>query len=333
MIWIDEDKIVSEIEKMKPKIVAFNAPNGLLMKIEELASKIQGLFNLQIITFADPCYGICDTVDNEVEKLGVDIVFHIGHNVAIDKIGKKTILIDALDDIKFDEVLKASITTLMNYKKIGLCTISQHIHQIEIARSFLQKKNLEVIVGKRKGFMKDGQVLGCDFSTAFNIRKSVNAFAFLGQSVFHALGIALSTGKPTFMLDPYYREVSDITPLAVKMSNKAILTLYKALDANNIGIIIGLKEGQTRLEKVQKIKDELEKHGKNISLIALHEITNERLTQLQNIDAFIQTACPRISIDGEKFNKPILSIPQAEALIEILDGRECKNIFQNNRWV
>ncbi|MCP8319283.1 MAG: diphthamide biosynthesis enzyme Dph2 [Candidatus Methylarchaceae archaeon HK01B] len=333
MIWIDENKIVSEIEKRGPKIVIFNAPCGLLIKTEELASKIQKSFGVQTITIADPCYGICDTVDEEAEKLGADIAFHIGHNVAVEKIGKKTILVDIVDDVNFDEVLKVSLMTFRGYKKVGLCTISQHIHQIKKARSFLQKNDIEVIIGKGRGFMKDGQVLGCDFSTAFEVRDDVNAFAFLGQSLFHATGIALATNKPTFMLDPYYKEVVNVTPSALHMLKRAVLSIYKVLDANNIGIIIGLKEGQTRLEMARKIRDELKKHGKKVSLIALHEVTNERLTQLQNIDAFIQTTCPRISIGGEKFTKPVLAIPQAEALFDILDGKGCGKIFQRSRWV
>jgi diphthamide synthase subunit DPH2 len=57
------------------------------------------------------------------------------------------------------------------------------------------------------------------------------------------------------------------------------------------------------------------------------------LIQLQEIDAFIQTACPRISIDGECFDKPVLSTLQAEALIRILNGRDFGDIFQRSIWV
>jgi 2-(3-amino-3-carboxypropyl)histidine synthase len=333
MIWIDEEKAFSEIKRRKPRIVILNAPEGLMMKVHELASKIQELFGVQTITIADPCYGICDTVDEEAERLGADVAFHIGHNVAIEKIGKNTVLIDAIDDVDFDEVLKASMPTLKKYEIVGLCTMAQHIHKMGKVGSHLEENNIKMIIGKGKGLMKDGQVLGCDFHTAFEIREDVNAFVFLGQSIFHAIGVALATNKPTFMLDPYYKEVLDVTPMASDTLKKAMLSVYKALDANTVGIIIGLKEGQTRLERAWRVKDELEKHGKKVSLIALHEINNERLIQLQEIDAFIQTACPRISIDGECFDKPVLSTLQAEALIRILNGRDFGDIFQRSIWV
>lgn len=333
MIWIDEGKLFSEIKKRNPKAIILNAPEGLMIKVQELALKIQELFNVKTITIADPCYGICDTSDEEAEKLEADIVFHIGHNIALERIGKNTVLIDAIDDVDFDEVLRNSLQTLKKYEIIGLCTIAPHIHKIEKVRSFLKEEGIEAIVGKGRGIIRDGQVFGCDFHTAFEIRENVNAFAFLGQSIFHAIGIALSTNKPTLMLDPYFKEVLDVTPMALDLLKKAILSAYRALDASIIGVIIGLKEGQRRLERAWKIKEELEKRGKKVLFIALHEVKNERLIQLQKIDAFIQTACPRISINGESFDKPVLSALQAEALIRILDGKDIENVFQRSIWV
>jgi 2-(3-amino-3-carboxypropyl)histidine synthase len=333
MIWIDEEKIFSEIRKRNPKVVVLNAPEGIMIKVQELAFKIQELFNVATITVADPCYGICDTVDEEAERLEANIAFHIGHNIALERIGKNTILIDAIDDVEFDEVLKTSLPTLKKYEIIGLCTIAPHIHKIEKVGSFLREEGVKVLVGKGKGFLRNGQVFGCDFHTAFEIRENVRAFAFLGQSTFHAIGIALATNKPTFMLDPYYKEVLDVTPMASHLLKKAILSVYKALDANTIGVIIGLKEGQKRLERAWKIKDELEKRGKKVLFIALHEVNNENLIQLKKIDAFVQTACPRISMNGESFDKSVLSALQAEALIRIMDGKDFKNIFQRSIWI
>ena len=52
-------------------------------------------------------------------------------------------------------------------------------------------------------------------------------------------------------------------------------------------------------------------------LIAMTEITDERLPPIQRIDAFVQVACPRIAID-DRFKKPMLSVPQDLALIKLL---------------
>jgi len=76
----------------------------------------------------------------------------------------------------------------------------------------------------------------------------------------------------------------------------------------------------------------LESEGKAVHLIALTDITNERLRNLKDIDAFIQVACPRISTDN-KFDKPVLSTPQATALIKVLRKENVDNYFQIKHWL
>jgi len=72
--------------------------------------------------------------------------------------------------------------------------------------------------------------------------------------------------------------------------------------------------------------------GKTVHLIALTDITNERLRNLKDIDAFIQVACPRISTDN-RFDKPVLSTPQAVALMKLLRKENIENYFQIKHWL
>ncbi len=155
---------------------------------------------------------------------------------------------------------------------------------------------------------------------------------FLGQSNFHAAGIALATNKPTYVLDPYFNEVREISEFAQKLQKKATLAIYKAAEAKTFGIIVGLKEGQISKPFALKFKRELEKEGKEVQLFALTDITNERLTNLKGIDAFIQVACPRISTDNQ-FDKPVLSTPQANALLKVLRNESIDGYLQIPHWL
>ena len=92
---------------------------------------------------------------------------------------------------------------------------------------------------------------------------------FLGQSNFHAAGIALSTKKPTYVLDPYFNELRDVTKFAETLEKKATLTIFKAADAKTFGVIVGLKEGQFAQLTALKFKKELEKEGKIVQLIGV----------------------------------------------------------------
>jgi 2-(3-amino-3-carboxypropyl)histidine synthase len=84
--------------------------------------------------------------------------------------------------------------------------------------------------------------------------------------MFHSASVALSTEKPTFMLDPYFEEYTEVNEFAQGMRKKAILSIYKALDAKTIGIIIGLKEGQFAHIRALELKKEFEKQDKKVQI-------------------------------------------------------------------
>ena len=60
-----------------------------------------------------------------------------------------------------------------------------------------------MIVGDAGHVGYAGQVIGCDYSNVKSIADEVEAYLFVGGGFFHALGIALSTSKPTIVADPY----------------------------------------------------------------------------------------------------------------------------------
>ena len=332
-VKIDEARVFEIMETKKPKVILVNAPGGLLKQTKELMERVKEKYGVTSILSGDSCFGICDTVDDDVPRLEADLALHIGHNAVVTEVGDFTYLVDAVDDVKFDEVVEAASEVLSPYKRIGLATFSQHLHQLEPVRSKLETKGFQVVVGKGNNLMLEGQIFGCDFSTSYPIRDDVDAFALLGESEFHAVGLALGTGKPTFMLDPYMNEVTDVQEAADERRKKAVLSVYKALDARVFGVITGLKEGQKMLGRSRWISSRLELNGRRVVQLAMRDITAERLAPHREIEAFIQTACPRISIDGFTFDRPVLSIPQADALVALMEGREAGEFLERSKWI
>ena len=330
MMQIDVRTLFSEIKNRRPKSILLVAPDGLLNSVQKVAFKIQEELHVETFVSGEACYGICDLKESYAKQLGAELVFNIGHTAPMDKIGKSTILIDAFDDIQFDKIIRKAEATLKSFKNIGICTLSQYLPALDEAKRLFQEMGFKVMIGVG-GRLSPGQVFGCEFESVYGIREKVDVFVFLGQSRFHAIGVALSTARPTFMLDPYLEEIVDIRDLAEVIWKKALLAVYKTRDIEVFGIIVGLREGQMRLNQALDIKRELEMLGKQTQLIALSEITPERINTLR-FDAFIQTACPRISIDSGTFKKPILSIPQAQALIQVLKRREPNNFLTRAHW-
>jgi len=331
MIKIDEESIFREIKERKAVSVALNAPDGLLPKVQETALKIMKRFGIPAYVLADTTWGSCDLNSNGAKVLAADVLFNIGHTISLDTIEKNVVMIDAFDDISFEKVAEKCVNILKG-KTISLITDSQHLHQIEPVKKILETGGIKVKIGKGKGQLNDGQVFGCEFYPASETKEIVDANVFLGQSNFHAAGIALSTNKPTYVLDPYFNEIREVTEFANKLQRKATLAIYKASEAKTFGIIVGLKEGQLSKLTALKFKRELEKEGKEVQLFALTNITNERLQNIKGIDAFIQVACPRISTDNQ-FDKPLLSTPQATALLKILRNESIDGYLQIPHWL
>ncbi len=331
MIIIDKTKIFDTISERKPVSVALNGPDGMLTSVQDVAQEIMEKFSIPAYVLADTTWGTCDINSIGAQILSSEILFNIGHTNMLETFENNVVIIDAYDDVPFDNVIKKAIE-LLKGKTISLLTDSQYLHQLQHVTDIFEKNQVTVKIGKGKGQLLDGQVFGCEFYPAVGLKNDIDANVFLGQSNFHAAGIALSTDKPTYILDPYFNEVREITEFAQKLYKKATLAIYKAVDAKTFGVIIGLKEGQLSKLTALKFKKELEKEGKKVHLIALTDITNDRLKNLKGIDAFVQVACPRISTDNQ-FDKPVLSTPQAMALLKVLRNEEIGDYFQISHWL
>jgi len=334
MIVIDEKAIFDVISLKKPVTVALNAPDGMLPQVQQTAMNITKKFDIPAFVLADTTWGTCDLNSNGAKVLGAEILFNIGHTNKLETFPgtqDNVIMIDAFDDISFDQVIPKAIE-IFEGKTISLITDSQHLHQIDTVKEKLEKHDIIVKIGKGKGQLNDGQVFGCEFYPAMETREQVDANLFLGQSNFHAAGVALSTRIRTYILDPYFNEVRDVTDFAKKIEKRATLKIYKATEAKVFGVIVGLKEGQFAKITALKFKKELEERGKEVQLLALTDITNDRLKNFTGIDAFIQVACPRISTDNE-FDKPMLSTPQANALLKMLKNEKLDNYLEIPHWL
>jgi len=91
--------------------------------------------------------------------------------------------------------------------------------------------------------------------------------------------------------------------------------IAKASDAASFGIIVSTRIGQQRLALARTLKKKIEEHNKNADLIIMDLVTPEQLLGFK-LDAFVNTACPRIAIDDVKrFNIPVLTPIELEILI------------------
>src|SRR5665647_3489339 len=304
----EENRIKQEITKLGAKRVLLQMPEGLKPEAPKLAKIIEKCGALAIIS-ADPCYGACDIAVSEAEGLGADLIVHFGHAKMVKHEPVPTIYLEARATVTLNKAVEQSIPLLSSYTSIGLATSVQHLQTLNIAREILARAGKTVIVGDTGQIAYPGQVSGCNYSNAKSIANEVEAFLFVGGGLFHALGIALSTSKPTFIADPYDNRAYPINVEAQKILKQRFAIIQEAKNAKKIGIFVGLKPGQKHFDNALHIKELAEKHCKVAYLLAASEITPEMLLEFPSIDAYVNTACPRVSLEATgKFQKPVLTV-------------------------
>jgi len=312
---LEEKRLKKEISKRKAKIVLLQLPEGLKAEGPRLATIIEDVGALAIVS-ADPCYGACDLALPDAESLGADLLIHYGHSPQIKQEGVPTIYMEAKAKISVKEAVKKAIPLLEPWSNIGLVTTVQHVHKLKEAKNLLLKAEKTVAIGDAGLVKYPGQVIGCDFSNAKSVSKEAEAFLFVGGGRFHAIGVALATAKPTIIADPYEKRAYSIHDEAKRILKQRWASISEAKGAENFGVLIGLKSGQKRIKEVMKIKEKLQKNGRKATLLALREVTSNALMQFPNIDAFVNTACPRISLDDTpSFLKPILSLNETLVML------------------
>ena len=197
---------------------------------------------------------------------------------------------------------------LDDFKNIGLATTIQHLDALNIVRDILEEAGKKVFIGDSKGLEHPGQVLGCRYNSVTSISNKVDAFLFIGGGKFHALGVELATNKPTIVVDPYDQRVFSIASEVKKILKQRWVSIEEARKAKNFGILVSFKVGQKRLDLALKIKQKIESMKKKAFLLLAREILPETILEFPTIDAYINTACPRLSLDdATKFTKPILT--------------------------
>lgn len=312
----EEKRLREEISRRGAKRVLVQLPEGLKPEGPRLAAVVEAAGALAFVS-ADPCYGACDLALPDAETLGVDLIVHYGHSPMIWQEKVPTIYIEAKAKVDANTAIRKALPLLNRWKTIGLATTIQHVQALDAAKNLLREAGKKAVVGEASGLVKyAGQVIGCDYTTVKSIADEVEAFLFVGGGRFHAIGVSLATGKPTVVADPYENRAYSVENEVQRIIKQRWASISEAKQAEAFGVLVGLKTGQKRVEEALRVKEKLEKNGKTATLLALREITPEALLQFPSINAFVDTACPRIALDdASRFLKPVLTVNETFVML------------------
>lgn len=298
-------EILPKLNSLKARRVLIQVPEGLKTSVLEFSRALEKS-GIRTFISIDPCFGACDIMDREARALGCDALLHVGHS----DYGLKAALPVIYEEyrIDFDPVplLRRHLPELKPYRRIGLATTVQHIPSLALASSFLRKQGKRPVLGTPSRGGHPGQVLGCDYSAAKSIEPSVDCFLFLGTGTFHPLGLALEADKPVLFLDFESTELMDLVQEKANLQKLRYAHIAKASEARNFGILVSTKPGQAHPKIAEQAREKLESLGRQAWILVFNQLTPDKLLGLQ-VEALVNTACPRIREDARQFKKPIIS--------------------------
>jgi len=307
----ETDRLLEVIRGRDARTVGLQFPVGLRTKAVELAQEIETRAGVTCLVSADPSFGACDVPD-----MPVDLIVHLGHapmpHLRYNRVFFYDLPAPPPASLAFVDAAEPLLP-----KRVGILTTTQFRTWLPAIRERLEKSGHDVKIGEPdRRVAYAGQVLGCDYHTATVVDRDVDGFLYVGTGDFHPLGVAiLLPGKRIVIADPERGTARDLEEVKDRVLRQRHAAIARAMDAKVFGIIVSKKVGQVRMDLAKNLKTLAEKHERQAHVFVMDLVSPEFLEGYR-VDAWVNTACPRIAIeDVLQYKKPILTPQEFEIVL------------------
>ncbi|XP_041653733.1 2-(3-amino-3-carboxypropyl)histidine synthase subunit 1 isoform X2 [Cheilinus undulatus] len=287
-----------------------------------IADIIERFTEADTIVMGDVTYGACCVDDFTARALGADFMVHYGHSclIPIDStagIKMLYVFVDIqMDNGHFLDTVKFNFTP---GQSLALVSTIQFVAALQAVSSAL-KSDYDVLVPQCRP-LSPGEILGC---TSPRLDRHVNAIIYLGDGRFHLESIMIANPDiPAYRYDPYSKVFSREYYDHEAMRSLRLQAIDKARSAQRWGLILGTLGRQGSPKVLEHLESRLQSLGKAYTRVLLSEIFPCKLDLMPDVDAWVQIACPRLSIDwGTAFTKPLLSPYEAAVALQEVGWKE-----------
>ena len=320
---LDLDSLVQAIVERGFRKAVVQLPEGL----RTLAPKVVETLNehgVEAVISAETCYGACDLAVWDAETVGADVIVHVGHSPIGVTAPLPTLYVPVSLKGMVGEAVSDAVGMLGDFRNVGVVSTIQHVDHLQEACEVLEAEGFKPVVGG-VGFRASvrGQVLGCDYRAAASIADRVDCFVIICGGRFHPIGLAAATGKPVFAANPYTGRAWAVGDEGRRMLAKRAAAIEEASEAETFGVLVGLKFGQTQLSRASRIAELLRRDGRRVYTFTVGEVTAEKLLSFGWVDAYVNTACPRIAFDGlPPLRKPLINYVEALVMLGVVGWDE-----------
>ena len=298
--------------------VALQFPEGLLLfacTIADILKEFAGVEHCVIM--GDVTYGACCVDDFTAAALGCDFLVHYGHSclvpVSVTSVPCMYVFVDI--QVDFEHLLGTVRLNFAPGARLLLAGVVQFNSTVRRAREALQAEYPALAVPQCKP-LSHGEVLGCTAPCVDAGR--TDAIVFVADGRFHLEAIMIANPTvPAYRYDPYERVLTREEYDHAGMRAARRRAIGVAQNARQFGLILGTLGRQGNPAVLERLERRLAGKGIPYVVVLLSEITLEKLRQFRGVEAWVQIACPRLSIDwGEGFEDVPLLNPY-EAMVAL----------------
>jgi len=315
------EKTIWKIQKSKAAHAGLQFPDGLLQWATQIAEILKRFApedgrQLTVTIMGDINYGACCIDDIGGAAVGVDFLVHYGHSclVPVDQTVVKTMYVFVRIDVDMYHLIE---TIKLNFPEpeetsFSLMGTAQFNAAIAGATEALKKEGYDV-VAPRATPLSQGEGLGCTAPTLTN-----DICINICDGRFHIEALMMQNKDVTFYrYDPYTQVFTTESFDHEQLEKIRTQEILKARDAKVVGLILGTLGRQGSVGVLEGVRSLFEEHNVETFTILLSEITKEKLDLFPTVDAWVQIACPRLSLDwGHFFTKPLLSSYEAYTIFD-----------------
>lgn len=231
-----------------------------------------------------------------------------------------------LIDAKYDGEVALSedvLRHLSNFDTVAVYSSIQFVGGVNGIVDTLEKNGIKTITSQPDRTSAKYQILGCDCDWKnLNLTEEPDAFLYVGDGEFHPRALILAQRNRNFKKVVQYNPISQKLKIFSiedidRILKKHKSALMKFMNAKTIGILVTTKPGQMQMGVAKKISKKHE--DKKFCFFVDNNINYGSLEDFPFIDAWINTACPRIGFDDlETIPAVMLNVNDALDAEEIL---------------
>lgn len=309
-------KTIYKIQSLKTdgqKRVALQFPEGLLLFSTTIAELLEKFTGCICIIMGNVTYGACCIDDISPRLLGCSLLVHYGHSclVPINKTTIQTLYVFVDIEIDREHFISSIRANFKAGSKIALISTIQFVATLQTSAQELS--DYEIVLQHNQP-LSPGEVLGC---TAPSVG-DCDALIYLGDGRFHLeAGMIANPKVQAYRYDPYDQKFTRENYDHELMKKNRKGQIEQAKTAKSFGIILSTLGRQGNPKILENVIRLIEKQGKDHFTILMAEIFPDKLALFEDIDCWIQIACPRLSIDwGLGFEKPLLTPFEAAVALQ-----------------